>query len=237
MAIPVSDAPSAGAGDSAAWAAVDDYLAATLLASEDDRAPQAALAQNVAAGLPSIDISPLYGKLLELLVRITGAKRVLEIGTLGGYSTIWLARVLPEGGSVVTIESVDHHADVARQNLENARVNDRVDLRRGLALDVLPTLEGTFDLIFIDADKPSNPDYLKWALKLSRPGTVIVADNVVRNGAVLDADSDDANVKGIRSFLQLVADEPRLSATALQTVGEKGWDGLAIAIVGPKDAG
>ncbi|MGV6873665.1 O-methyltransferase [Pseudochelatococcus sp. B33] len=230
----LSDAPPA---DADAWAAVDDYLAGVLLASAHDRAPEAALAENAAANLPPIDISPLYGKLLALLAQITRARRVLEIGTLGGYSTIWLARALPADGTVVTIEMLDHHAAVARRNIENAGVSERVDLHVGAALDVLPSLQGPFDLIFIDADKPNNPHYLKWALQLSRPGTVIVADNVVRRGGVIDSASGDADIAGVRSFLQLLADEPRLDATAIQTVGAKGWDGFALAVVGPEPTG
>lgn len=233
MAKPVYDAPDDVA---AAWAAVDTYLADKLLTSDDDRVPAAALARNTAAGLPAIDVSPLYGKFLALLTQIARAQRVLEIGTLGGYSTIWLARALPAGGRVVTIEALEQHADIARRNVAEAGVTDRVDLRVGAALDVLPTLQGPFDLVFIDADKRNNPHYLEWALRLSRPGTVIVADNVVRGGAVITGSDDDPDAAGVRALLQLIADEPRLTATALQTVGGKGWDGLAIAVVGPEPA-
>jgi predicted O-methyltransferase YrrM len=192
-----------------------------------------ALAANKKAGLPAIDVSRLQGKFLDLLVRISGARNVLEIGTLGAYSTIWMARALPEGGRIVTLEADPHHAKIARANLRNAGVLDRVDLRLGRALESLPKLEdaGPFDLIFIDADKPSNPEYLRWALKLSRPGTVIVTDNVVRDGKVVDAKSDDKDVKGTRRFAELLAAEPRLSATVLQTVGTKGYDGFALAVV------
>jgi predicted O-methyltransferase YrrM len=174
--------------------------------------------------------------MLALFIKMVNASRVLEIGTLGGYSTIWMANALPEDGCVVTIEANSDHAKVARANILKAGIADRVDLRVGEALDVLPTLDGAFDLIFIDADKPNNPSYLQWALRLSRPGTVIIGDNVVRGGAVLDAASDDANVRGVREFLQMIANEPRLSATAIQTVGEKGWDGFALAVVGPPDS-
>jgi predicted O-methyltransferase YrrM len=215
------------------WTRVDRYFG-DLLAPSDEKL-DAALAANHEAGLPSIDVSRLQGKFLELLVRISGARRILEIGTLGGYSTIWMARALPEGGRIITLEANPRHAEVARANLENAGVLDRVNLRLGKAIDSLPSLEasgaGPFDLIFIDADKPSNPDYLQWALKLSRPGTVIVTDNVVREGKVVDPDSDDKDVQGTRSFASLMAAEPRLSSTVLQTVGTKGYDGFALSVV------
>lgn len=213
------------------WLDVDNYLTDRLLAS--DPALEAALAANETAGLPSIDVSPLQGKLLHLLALIVGARRILEIGTLGGYSTIWLARALGKGGRVVTLEADPLHADIARTNIARAGLADVVDLRLGLALDTLPALvdEGPFDLIFIDADKPALPDYLSWALKLSRTGTVIIADNVVRDGDVTDPEHTDPWVQGVRGFLEMMGQEPRLSATALQTVGSKGWDGLAIAVV------
>ncbi len=215
------------------WTQVDRYFG-DLLAPSDDKL-ESTLAANKEAGLPSIDVSRLQGKFLELLVRISGARRILEIGTLGGYSTIWMARALPEGGRIVTLEAKQRHAEVARANLENAGVLDRVDLRLARAIDSLPKLEasgaGPFDLIFIDADKPSNPEYLAWALKLSRPGTVIVTDNVVREGKVIDPVSDDKDVQGTRRFAELLAAEPRLSATVLQTVGTKGYDGFALAVV------
>jgi predicted O-methyltransferase YrrM len=191
----------------------------------------AALAANVAAGLPTHDVSAPQGKMLHLFVRMCGARRVLEIGTLGGYSTIWIARALPQEGVVTTIEANQDHAQIAKLNIERAGIAHRVELRTGLALDVLPSLEGPYDLIFIDADKPNNPNYLRWALKLSRPGTVIIGDNVVRGGAVVDPLNTDLNVKGVRAFFNLMAAEPRLSATAIQTAGEKGWDGFALAIV------
>ena len=184
-----------------------------------------------AAGLPAIDVSALQGKLLHLLARLAGARRILEIGTLGGYSTIWLARALPEDGQLVTLESERRHADVARANIDRAGLAGRVELILGPALDTLPTLSGPFDLVFIDADKRSNADYLAWALRLSRPGTVVVCDNVVRDGAIADPDAHDPGVEGTRRLFEMLAAEPRLSATAVQTVGAKGWDGLAIAIV------
>ena len=215
------------------WTEVDAYFA-DLLAPNDD-AFNAALAANRKAGLPAIDVTPLQGKFLELLVRITGARRVLELGTLGGYSTIWLARALPEGGQVVSLEIDPHHAEVAHANLQNAGVLDRVDLRVGRAADLLQAIvasgDAPFDLIFIDADKAGYPKYLAWSLKLSRPGTVIVADNVVRDGKVIQPDSPDPNIEGVRRFTELVAAEPRLAATALQTVGAKGYDGFVLALV------
>ncbi len=220
------DYPSA---DARKWAAVDGYFA-ELLAPGDSHL-DATLSANKAAGLPPIDVSATQGKMLALFARMTGAARILEIGTLGGYSTIWMARALPEGGRVTTIEFNPRHAEVALANIRNAGLADRVDLHIGAALDVLPSIEGPFDLIFIDADKPNNPHYLKWALKLSRPGTVIIGDNVVRGGAVVDPASEDANVQGARAFLHMMAEEPRLDGTAIQTVGEKGWDGFALAIV------
>ena len=215
------------------WIAVDDYFSGQL--ARHDAALDAALKNNQDAGLPAIDVSPLQGKFLELLARVCGARRILEIGTLGGYSTIWLARALPEGGRVISLELNPLHADVARANLLNAGVLERVDLRVGRAADSLAAFEKAgadpFDMIFIDADKQGYPQYLDWALKLSRPGTLIVADNVVREGKVLDPKSDDPNVQGVRRFTEQVAREPRLSATVLQTVGSKGYDGFALAVV------
>lgn len=169
--------------------------------------------------------------MLGLFARMVGARRVLEIGTLGGYSTIWMARALPTDGKVVTIEFNERHAEAARRNIERAGLSEKIELHVGKALDVLPTLVAPFDMIFIDADKPNNPHYIRWALQLSRPGTIIVGDNVVRGGAVSDPTSEDANVKGVREFLEIIANEPRLEATAIQTVGEKGWDGFSLAIV------
>lgn len=222
----IPDYPSA---DSEQWTRVDDYFSA-LLAPADAHL-QAALAANAAAGLPAHDVSAVQGKLLALFIAMTRAVRVLEIGTLGAYSTIWMARALPASGCVTTIETNEHHAEVARANIARAGLTQRVDLRVGAALDVLPTLTGPFDMIFIDADKPNNPLYLQWALTLSRPGTIIVGDNVVRGGAVTDSTSDDPNVRGVREFLRMIAEDERLDATALQTVGEKGWDGFALAVV------
>lgn len=211
------------------WTAVDDYIAAHLLG--EDRALAGALAANAAAGLPEIDVSPPQGRLLELMARMTGARRILEIGTLGGYSTICLARALPEGGRLVTLEVDPHHAEVARGNLEAAGVADKVEVIVGPARDTLAALESTFDFIFIDADKPSNLLYLKEAMRLSRPGTAILVDNVVREGAVLDPDRGDPRVAGTRALFEAIAAEPRLSATAVQTVGVKSWDGFVLALV------
>jgi len=215
------------------WSSVDKYFTDLLVPS--DPALNAALADTNAAGLPQHNVAPNQGKLLQLLAKICGARTVLEIGTLGGYSTIWLARALPAGGRLVTLEANPKHAEVAFANIVRAGLASAVDLRVGKAVDILPRLaaEGIapFDLIFIDADKPSNPEYLGWSLKLSRPGTVIIGDNVVRNGAVTDSSSTDPNVQEVRRFLELISSEPRLSATALQTVGSKGYDGFAIAIV------
>lgn len=217
------------------WIAVDDYFGG-LLAPSDDQL-EATLKNNQDAGLPAIDVSPLQGKFLQLLVHITAARRVLEIGTLGGYSTILMARALPAGGRIVTLEFSPKHAEVARRNLQSAGLLDRVDLRLGRALDTLPILaaedQAPFDLIFIDADKQNNPEYLEWALKLSRPGTVIVVDNVVREGNVIDAKSADPDLAGTRRMTVIMGAEPRLSATVLQTVGMKGYDGFALALVLP----
>jgi predicted O-methyltransferase YrrM len=215
------------------WAAVDRYFVEHLVPS--DSAMEDALARNRETGLPAIDVTPLQGKFLELLVRISGARRVLELGTLGGYSTLWLARALPEDGSVVTLELEPKHAAIARANLERAGLLSRVDLRVGRALDLLKALVTSgaepFDLIFIDADKSSYPEYLEWSLKLARPGTVLVGDNVVRDGKVINPKSPDPHIQGVRRFTELVAAEPRLSATVLQTVGSKGYDGFALAVV------
>jgi predicted O-methyltransferase YrrM len=215
------------------WTAVDRYLTEVLVCP--DAALDAALRANAEAGLPAHDVSPAQGKLLELLVRMHGARRVLEIGTLGGYSTICLARGLLPGGRVITLEADPVRAQIAATNLERANLSEVVEVRVGPALETLPKLrdEGVapFDFIFIDADKPNNPRYLEWALALSRPGSVIVADNVIRGGAVIDGNDSDANVRGIRRFNELIAQNPRLSATAIQTVGSKGYDGFAIAIV------
>jgi predicted O-methyltransferase YrrM len=215
------------------WAKVDDYLVEKLIPA--DPVLTAAHEANVAAGLPAIDVTPCQAKLLHLLARIQGAKRILEIGTLGGYSTIWLARALPEDGRLVTLELEERHAAVAKKNLERAGLSSRVELRLGPAAKSLEALdrEGVeaFDFIFIDADKPSNPVYLEGALKLARAGTILVVDNVIREGAVIDAKSRDASVQGTRKLFDLVAANPRLDATALQTVGSKGYDGFVVAIV------
>jgi predicted O-methyltransferase YrrM len=215
------------------WTAVDRYFTDLLVAS--DPALEGALQDSSAAGLPAIHVSPTQGKLLWLLARLQGARSILEIGTLGGYSTIWLARAMPAGGRVVTLEAEPKHAAVARANFARAGVAEVVDLRLGLAQETLPRLadeaRGPFDMIFIDADKPSYPDYFTWALRLSRRGSLIVVDNVVRGGAVADAASSDPTVQGVRRFNNLLAAEPRVCATAFQTVGSKGYDGFAIALV------
>jgi predicted O-methyltransferase YrrM len=194
-----------------------------------------ALKANVAAGLPTIDVAPNQGKLLHLLARIQGAKRVLEIGTLGGYSTIWLARALPSDGRLVTLEAEAKHANVAKANIERAGLSSLVELRLGPALDSLALLhqEGVppFDFIFIDADKQNIPRYLEWSLRLSRPGTVIITDNVVREGAIINPEDPDPRVQGVRRFFEMVAADPRLDATTLQTVGSKGYDGFTLAVV------
>ena len=215
------------------WTAVDRYLAALLAPA--DAALEAALAVNRAAGLPAIDVSPPQGKLLHLLARLQGARNILEIGTLGGYSTIWLARALSAGGRVITLEADPVHAETARANITRAGLAAVVDIRLGPALETLPKLEaerrGPFDVTFIDADKPSTPDYFTWALKLSRRNSIIIVDNVVRDGAVIDGASSDPGVKGMRRFFEMLAAEPRVIATAIQTVGSKGYDGFAIALV------
>jgi predicted O-methyltransferase YrrM len=216
------------------WTAVDRYFIDLLV--PPDPVLEAALAASVAAGLPPINVAPNQGKLLHLLARMHGAQRILEIGTLGGYSTIWLARALPAGGRIVTLEIDPKHAEIARANFARAGLAGIIDLRLGRAIDLLPQLAveggGPFDLIFIDADKVSTADYFKWALKLSRPGSVIIVDNVVRKGAVADAASTDASVQGIRRFIEVLAAESRVRATAIQTVGSKGYDGFALAVVG-----
>jgi predicted O-methyltransferase YrrM len=217
-----------GRMDSNDWKRVDAWIADRL--TPPDPVLEATLAANAAAGLPAIDVSPAEGRFLHILARMVGARRILEIGTLGGYSTIWLARALPPGGQVTTLEVDARHAEVARANLTRAGLADRVEVRVGRALDTLPSLDGPFDMVFIDADKRSNPEYLAWALQLARPGTVIVCDNVVREGRVADA-SVNPDLDGIRRFFDMLAAEPRLTGTALQTVGVRGWDGFAVAIV------
>ncbi|RIK12588.1 MAG: methyltransferase [Anaerolineae bacterium] len=215
------------------WTAVDDYVAGLFIG--DDPALAAALAESTAAGLPDIAVSPVYGKLLTILARAVGARRILEIGTLGGYSTICLARALPPDGRLVTLEFNPHHVEVARANIVRAGLADRVEVITGRAVDSLAVLaagnRGPFDLIFIDADKPSYSAYLDGSLRLSRPGTLILADNVVRGGRVIDSADEDEFVRGVRAFNQKLAAEPRLAATIMQTVGGKGYDGLAIALV------
>ena len=211
------------------WREVDRYIADTLV--QPDEALDAALAASDVAGLPPINVSPAHGKLLWLLARTLGAKRILEIGTLGGYSTIWLARGLAPGGRLVTLEAVEKHAAVARTNIERAGLAQTVEIRVGQALATLPSVDGPFDLTFIDADKQNNAEYFSWALKLSRPGSLIVVDNVVREGAVIDARSRDTAVQGVRRLNELIATERRVAATAIQTVGVKGYDGFAIALV------
>jgi len=213
------------------WTEVDRYIGDLLVPS--DPVLDAALEASAAAGLPTIQVSPTQGKLLHILARSLGARKILEIGTLGGYSTIWMARALPAGGRLITLEYSPKHAEVARANIARAGLASVVDVRVGRALDTLPQIaaEGPFDLIFIDADKVGYPDYFPWAMKLSRPGSVIIADNVVRKGAVIDAGSSDADVQGVRRFYELLAAEPRVSSTAVQTVGSKGYDGFAMALV------
>lgn len=215
------------------WMAVDAYMGG-LFAPSDEQL-EATLKANRTAGLPAIDVSPLQGKFLHVLVRMTRAKRVLEIGLLGGYSTIWMARALPRGGRIVSLEFSAKHAEVASTNLKRAGLLRRVDIRVGPALDSLPVLEaergGKFDFIFIDADKGNNPKYLEWALKLGRPGTLIVVDNVARHGRIIDAKSKEADIVGTRQCLKMMASHPKLSAFAMQTVGSKGLDGYAMAVI------
>lgn len=213
------------------WSNVDNYLIEKLIPKDDIL--EQVLVNNQQAGLPAFDVAANQGQLLALFVRITGAKRILEIGTLGGYSTIWMARELPTDGELLTLEADAHHASIARQNLQLAGMAERVKLIEGPALNSLEQLgeHPPFDLIFIDADKPSNPDYLRWALRYSRPGTLIIGDNVVRDGEVTNPQSDDARVQGVRTFIEMLGEDPRLTATAIQTVGVKGWDGFTLAWV------
>jgi predicted O-methyltransferase YrrM len=215
------------------WAEVDEYLG-DLLAPHDGALTRA-LGANHDAGLPSIDVPALLGKFLDVMIRISGARRVLEVGTLGGYSTIWMARALRRDGKLITLELDVRHAEIARANLEAAGVLGRVEVRVGPALESMRALyeggAGPFDLVFIDADKESLPGYLEWSLKLSRPGTVIIADNVVRDGKVIDRKSTDPHVRGVQRFLELAAAEPRLSMTAIPTVGARGYDGFSVAVV------
>jgi predicted O-methyltransferase YrrM len=229
--------PSGGVPEHS-WRAVDDYING-LIVPEDD-ALRAALQDSDAAGLPPIAVTPSQGKLLALLAQVQRARTILELGTLGGYSTIWLARALPAEGRLITLEANPDYAQVARANIARAGVAERVELRVGQGLDTLPQLAaegaGPFDMIFVDADKKNNPGYFEWALKLSRPGTLIVVDNVVRAGRIVDPyeygpDGQDADIKGIRRFFEMLSAEPRVDATAVQTVGAKGYDGFALAIV------
>jgi predicted O-methyltransferase YrrM len=215
------------------WTGVDRYFADALIQS--DPALEGALKRSAEANLPSINVSPTQGKMLHLLAKIQGARRILEIGTLGGYSTIWLARALPADGRLITLEYEPKHAAVARDNLAAAGVEKIVDIRVGRALDSLPKIAaenaGPFDLIFVDADKPSNPDYFQWAMKLSRRGSLIIIDNVVRKGEVINAASADTSIIGTRKMVEILSREERVTATAIQTVGIKGYDGFVIARV------
>ncbi|MDX6204870.1 MAG: hypothetical protein QOF39_927 [Frankiales bacterium] len=215
------------------WTAVDDYFAEAMMPA--DPVLEAVLANSAAAGLPPIAVAPNQGKLLNLLARIHGAASILEVGTLGGYSTIWLARALPESGHLVTLEYERKHADVARANIDLAGLGDKVEIRVGAALGSLDAMidagEGPYDLVFIDADKPNNPNYFRRALSLTRKGSVIICDNVVRRGEVIHADHADERVQGSRRFAEAVAAEPRVEATVVQTVGSKGHDGFALCLV------
>jgi predicted O-methyltransferase YrrM len=215
------------------WTAVESYICEKLVPS--DPALNAALESSHAAGLPPINVSPNFGKLLHLLAQSLNARNILEIGTLGAYSTIWLARALPAGGRLITLEFDPKHAEIASTNIARAGLSNVVEIRLGKAIESLPKIAAEnlapFDLIFIDADKPSNADYFTWALKLSRPGSLIIVDNVVRDGNVIDPDSADTSVQGVRRLNDLLAQEPRITVTAMQTVGSKGYDGFAIALV------
>jgi predicted O-methyltransferase YrrM len=219
-------------GSAASWAALDD-LFTRVLHSEDD-ALRSAREAGAAAGMPAIEVSAQHARLLALWVRVAGARRVLEIGTLAGYSTIALARAVGAGGHVVTLEYATGHAEVARANLRAAGVADRVEVRVGAALDSLPALQSdgqSFDLVFIDADKENNVAYLEWAIRLGHPGTVVIVDNIARNGRVLDPDPGDRQATAIRDMLDMMGSDPRLDAAAIQTVGAKGWDGFAVAVL------
>lgn len=213
------------------WDRVDTYIGEKLIG--DDAILAAALAHNAENGLPPIDVSAAQGKMLYLLARMAGARRILEIGTLGGYSTIWLARSLPDDGALVTLEVDPKHARVAQANLDRAGLSDRVEIRVGPAIDSLAAMTDVapFDFVFIDADKQSNVDYVAEAIRLGRSGTTIIVDNVVREGGVLDAASDDARIQGTRALFDFLQSDPRIDATALQTVGAKGWDGFVLARV------
>jgi predicted O-methyltransferase YrrM len=215
------------------WTAVDRYISDHLI--PPDAALDAAMRASAEAGLPEIQVSPAQGKFLHLLAKIRGARAILELGTLGGYSTIWLARALPADGRLITVEADPQRAEVARANIVRAGLDGIVELRTGKALDILPQIaaeqRGPFDLVFIDADKENIPDYFAWALKLTRPGSLIITDNVVRNGALADASNTDPRVHGVRRFHEILSAEPRVSATTLQTVGCKGYDGFTLALV------
>ena len=215
------------------WSTVDRYLERACFVN--DPALDRALETSAAAGMPTIAVSPCQGMLLHLMAKAAGAERILEIGTLGGYSGIWLARALPPDGRLVTLEADPGHAAIARRNFERAGVSDRIDLCVGRAQETLPRIEseglGPFDLIFVDADKPAYTEYLDWSIRLARPGTVIVVDNIVRDGAVADPNSRDEKVQGVRRFNEALARETRVTATALQLVGAKGYDGFAVMIV------
>lgn len=215
------------------WTAVDRYIDDEL--GLGDPILEAAIAANAEGGLPAIDVTAGQGKLLQLLARLAGARRILEIGTLGGYSTIWLARALPSDGRLITLEFEPKHAAVAKSNIERAGLSHVVDVRVGAALDSLPVIDaenaGPFDLFFIDADKVNNPVYLDWAIRLSRPGSVIIVDNVVREGGLADSTSDDAAIRASRKVVELLGSDPRVDGTVIQTVGTKGYDGFAIAVV------
>ncbi|MEE6449048.1 O-methyltransferase [Gottfriedia acidiceleris] len=214
------------------WNDVDEYFVEKLI--PNDTILENVLLANYQAGLPSIDVSPTQGKLLYLLAKIKGAKNILEIGTLGGYSSIWLARALPDDGKLTTLEISPEHAKVAKQNIKEAKLQDKVEIIIGKALDTLPTLKDSkplFDFIFIDADKPNNPHYLKWALQLANSGALIIVDNVVRNGEVIYETSHDESVKGVRQLMDLITTDSRIDTTAIQTVGLKGYDGFVIGIV------
>ncbi len=213
------------------WRAVDTYFSDTLVGH--DPALEAAVAAQNDADLPAIEVAPVNGKFLHLLARIAGARRVLEIGTLGAYSTIWLARGIPDGGRVVTIEAEPDIAELARANVDRAGVGGKVEILVGRGEHVLPTLTGAepFDLVFIDADKESNTLYLDWAARLGHPGTVVVVDNVARSGRVADAADTDSQIRGVRAGLEMLGSDPRFDATALQTLDAKGWDGVAVAVL------
>lgn len=219
--------------DDERWGEVDRYIAGLLARS--DPALDQALHAGAEEGMPVISITANQGKMLQVLARAVGARMILEVGTLAGYSAIWLARTLSEGGRLVTLESDPKHARVARRNIERAGLAEKVEVRLGPALELLPGMQaeglGPFDFVFIDADKANTPAYFEWALKLTRPGSLVVCDNVIRGGTVTDAESGDPGVRAMRQFIEMLADEKRVVATVVQTVGEKDWDGFAVALV------